>query len=792
MSSVEYDVLVKLHVDRKGGRALGDAAKPLQKGLSLADKQARAAAAQRMRELKAADAANRKSVQSAQRGAIADARERIAGKRRVLAEQKKLAAAEKAASKAFRSSVSDKASKFTGGAKAIGDSMGSIGMGPLMGWATRAGAVVGGILAGAITAALGKATLDGLGDNISGEQQKGSLATTMQLYDFNTNDAKGNKRTDAEQFAENLENARWYQSELTRIADASPGDANQVGELFTGMLPGMASITQDADRIMDLTQKATLLAAVLDNDFKSVGAQSSRILTGGAGAEMETWNRLQKPIRQAGVELGVFNKNQAMGTALTEKFNKLAPEQRLKLFEEGIKRLGKPVADYFENSFEGITSQAKSSLKALRKELGRGGFEAIKARTKQMNKGGILDKNTEGYKRLFDFAGFLGDSVGKGISKAMGGAETAALWVANHWETIVSKAIYAGQVLAEGAKTAVELLAVKTGVGMGMKAGGAVLSGAAGLAQTAASIMALGPAALIAAPAIIGMGVVMGGLSLILGGAVAYVVTNLDTLSRTFMEWKETAGQTIDAFWLSVETLGTKFVALGEYFIGPADSTETFTNIVDTATSIVYAVTDAFSWLLGMTADVVEGFGTMMDNLAVFIGGITGKGPDYEKLNMLQMGLEQATQGGFIGQEKDAMGGYWDSKLANEYRDKIAEEEAKGMPQYGVTGKQWADKIRGGKAAFDAAGGNRKNLEEVLFKREQDRLGSALIGPVKPTSSDKNRPKPPKVNMKVTQHLHMNIRDTDPNAVVAAYNKNAAGRLALPLASALAAATRRG
>jgi hypothetical protein len=83
---------------------------------------------------------------------------------------------------------------------------------------------------------------------------------------------------------------------------------------------------------------------------------------------------------------------------------------------------------------------------------------------------------------------------------------------------------------------------------------------------------------------------------------------------------------------------------------------------------------------------------------------------------------------------------------------------------------------------------NKKDMKEVLFQREQERLAGTLIGPAKPSSKD--APKPPKVNMKVVQHLHMNIRDTDPNAVVAAYNKNAAGRLALPLASALAAARR--
>jgi len=774
VSSVEYDVLVKLHVDRKGGKALGDAAKPLQKGIRDADRMARSAASQRAREQRASE-----------RAILGETRARIAGKREQLREQNKLVAAEKAAFK----DMTSKGKAAGGMAKSTGEALSNIGMGPLIGWATKAGAIVGGILAGAVTAALASAAMSGIGDNRKAEQQTGSIATTLQLYDFNATDAKGNKRTDGEQFAENLENAKWYQQELIRIADASPGDIGQVSELFTGMLPGMASITQDADRIMDLTQKATLLSAVLDNDFKSVGAQSSRILTGGAGAEMETWNRLQKPIRSAGIEMGLFNKQQKMGTALTEKFNKLDPESRLKLFEEGIKRLGKPVADYFENSFEGITSQAKSSLLALRKELGRGGFDAIKSRVKEMNKGGILDRNTAENKKLFAFAGYLGDAIGKGISWGLGVAEDAAKYIANNWENIVEKAVNAAAILKEGATTAVELMAVRTGVGMGAKAGGAVIGSIAGIAQTAASLMALGPAALVAAPAIIGMGIVFGGLSLILGGAVAYVVKNLDTLSATFLEWQATAKPTIDAFWRSIDDLGEKFVALGEYFIGPADETSTFTTATELATKMVVGVTDAFSWLLGVTADVIEGFGEILDAATVFKNGLTGEGPDYEKLNMLQMGLEQATQGGFIGQEKDAMGGYWDSKLANEYRDKIAEEEAKGTPQYGVKAKGIADKIRGGKAAFDAAGSAGMGYEAWKFKREQEQLANTLIGPAKPPSP-KEKPKPPKVNVKVTNHNHFNIRDTDPNAVVAAFNKSQGKAIALPLASALAQARR--
>ena len=294
--------------------------------------------------------------------------------------------------------------------------MSGVGLGPGIEWATKAGAIIGAAVIAALGAGAGAAVFGGIHDNVKQEQFRGQTATALQLFDFNSIDQKGQQVSASDQFKENLDNAKWYQQELIRIADASPGDQEQVGDLFSGLLPGMASVTQDANRIVDLTQKATLLSGVLGNRFKMVGEQSSRIITGGAGAEMDTWRLLQKPIAEAGEELGVFKKNSGMvGEKLTMAFNKLDPGKRLAIFEKGLEKLGPEVAAYFAGSFEGITAQASSALKTLRKELGRGGFEALKTRLKDMNKGGILNQKSTEFGKLKDFAGFLGDQIGKGI-----------------------------------------------------------------------------------------------------------------------------------------------------------------------------------------------------------------------------------------------------------------------------------------------------------------------------------------------------------------------------------------
>jgi hypothetical protein len=87
---------------------------------------------------------------------------------------------------------------------------------------------------------------------------------------------------------------------LNKIADDSPGEMRDVQTLFQNMLPGARSVTGEMGRIMNLTKSLAVFTPTLGGDFGLVGAQMSRMLTGGAGAEMEVWRTLQVPILKAG------------------------------------------------------------------------------------------------------------------------------------------------------------------------------------------------------------------------------------------------------------------------------------------------------------------------------------------------------------------------------------------------------------------------------------------------------------------------------------------------------------
>ena len=89
--------------------------------------------------------------------------------------------------------------------------------------------------------------------------------------------------------------------------------------------------------------------------------------------------------------------------------------------------------------------------------------------------------------------------------------------------------------------------------------------------------------------------------------------------------------------------------------------------------------------------------------------------------------------------------------------------------------------IRGAKGAFDGAKGGRD--PSAISWMAYDKMY-----PMGPAAAPRNTTtkQPPKVTVKQTNKIYMNIRDTDPNAIVAAHNKETGRRAALSVRSALA------
>ena len=696
---VEYDVAVNLKIASKGS-AGGRVAK-----------EARDAAAQHKRELEAAARARSNWWKSARKGTASGADSIVGG--------------------------------FAGAFK-------SVGVGPAVEWAKTAAVAAGAIFAAAFGIAAGKGIVGGVQENISAESSQNRIGTTLQLFDFNAEAGAAN------QYTRNLQDAAWYSKELIRIADAAPGDIGQIEELFQGMLPGMASITQEAKRITDLTQRATLLSAVLDNRFKMVGEQSSRMLTGGAGAEMDTWRLLQAPILEAGKAMGVFSKSQGLGEKLTMAFNKLDPQKRLAVFEKGLERLGDEVAQQYGNSWEGITSQALSSGKSLRRVLGKETFDELKSGLKAITQdGGPLDSKGPQFRSLREFMGVLGEGFGSATKKGMDLALRATNYVADNWQQIVMSAQAAAHYLVSGAKVAAGLSAARIGAGLGLGVAGFGLDAVRGVGSAVSGIASMGSAALVAAPALLaagaaaaGLGIVALGAGVMLGGIVTYIVTNLDDLGAAI----RSGAVDLQPFLQAIDDLGVKFYALGEYLLGGSTAADGFQTAVNFGTGVVHGLTEAFGYLLDATAWVVDAFGTLVEfaSLVEFAASLN-------PINTF-------------------------NKIRTTAEEKAGLREREGL---GVGAHNFAASIREAAEVF-------RNAKADPFNAKIPSLSDALynrlypMGPeLPPPGGSANNKKPPKVDAKVTIYNQMNLREMDPNAVVAAFNRITAQKVSVPLQAAL-------
>jgi len=717
---VEYDVAVNLKLNAGSSGAIG----------ARVSREAKAAETARKRELAAAQRAKDKWWGTARKGTV------------------------------------DNLGGMTGG---IAGAFKSVGPGPAVEWAKTAALAAGVVFAGAFGVGAGKALVGGVQENISSEASTNRIGTTLQLFDVNAD--RG-----AEQYTKNLQDAVWYSKELVKVADAAPGDIGQVEGLFQAMLPGMASITQDGKRIVDLTQKATLLSAVLGNRFELVGEQSSRMLTGGAGAEMDTWRLLQKPILEAGKAMKIFKDSQGLGEKLTQAFNKLDPQKRLAVFEKGLERLGKEVADQYANSWEGITSQAISSGKALRKVFGADVFNELKRGLKAITQdGGPLDTKSPQFRALKEFMAVTGDSLGWGVFKTMRVAKDALGYVADNWQQIVMSAQKAAHYLVSGAKLAAGLAAARTGAGLGLGAAGMGLDMVRGIASSVSGLVSMGSAALVAAPALLlagaaaaGLGVIAAGAGVMLGGVVTYLVSNLDELGAAI----RSGAINIQPFLTAIDDLGAKFYALGSYLLGGETAADGFQTAVDFATGMVHGITEAFGYLLDATAWLVEAFGSAYAFLQSINPAALG-----DKLTLASKQQELAGLG--------ASGVSFMDPRYEALESEIQMLEAKvgwGADGFAST----AQSIRGAAEAFrnakaDPFNASVPSLSEALYNRLYP------MGPeLPPPGSSAANKKPPKVDAKVTIYNQMNLREMDPNAVVvAAFNRVTSQKVAVPLSAAL-------
>jgi hypothetical protein len=552
-------------------------------------------------------------------------------------------------------SVGDLGSKLAAAgarASAFGDRMLQSSTAAAIGWA-KVGAAVGSaaFLGGA--AAIAKAGFEG---NVGAERLKSTVAGTLQLFNHSAGAA--------DQLGTNIKVAEAAMMRLNDIADSSPGELKDVQQLFQNMLPGARAVTGDMQRILDLTKSAAVFTPTFGGDFGMAGSQLSRILTGGAGAEMETWKILQVPILKAGQAMDlygqkgkkVFGENQAEGEKLTQAFNKLSKVDRLNLVEASMKGGADDLAKMYANSWEGASASAVSAGRKVsmaftapifgevKKSLIRAGSQDNSLLGKnRINKmigqaaaigalmakpvSRMLDKLERGiryfqdnfgavFNRMYQVmqigAGLLRAAFAFGLAKMMAGAAITA----------ASGAVRAGRGLVGGARSIGKNFndrrkrvgdgAVATGIGMFFsrmaKGNPLILAASNGFLSMGIGLVSMIPMLLIAAAALAIFAIPF----LAIAGIAAYVASKWEELSASIVKGFQDGSITIKPLVIAVLVLWERLKKLGEAFIGGQTGATMMQKAINMATSIVNGLSEG----VAIMATVAAGMLTIIGKLA--------------------------------------------------------------------------------------------------------------------------------------------------------------------------------
>jgi len=634
-------------------------------------------------------------------------------------------------------------------------------------------------LAGA--GAMGAVVKSALDFNNYMEQTQYAMASTLQLMGHSSGD-----------FARNLKVSEAAMNKIFYMAAKSPATYEQATTMFRNMLPGARSVTDNMEEILALTKDSLALGMIMGGDFRTTGAQMSRIMTGGAGAEFETWKVLQTPIRKVAMEMGLFNKELTYGEKTTAAWNALKPEDRFKVLKEAVSSL-EVATEAFGHTWTGLMSTIMSNWQMLKKTLGEEVFIDIKAKVMGwVTEGGLLDPKGSVMQSLNNFVSYLGFILAKAGRRIADAFAHGVEWLNKYWVDVVFALAEFGDKFIRGLKTVMKIYAAKFAVGGGMAVAGAAAGVGAsviswgtqlvGLAATtgiSATVMAGAAAALL--PIVLAVG----GAATIAAGVVAYFVSRWEEVVEGFRTGQITLEpliQRVNDFWV-------KLVAVGEAFLGTESTAGNAMFFIDLLAGAMQGMMDIISAGLGVFA----GFKWAYNLLKVAIyGGIelfskfatavneammwlVGKVADLlDKLGADETAASLRTSGRYGAREKIAL----QDKLFNEAAEKDRKEAQKAMEgsfaEYDAWNKAKASQEKNNKI-LDKVNKSmyewmqtRKPGQEINFA---ELLGKAMgISPEDMKKRGARGGAPRKGDIRVDKMIvNQDLRNQDPDRVIGAF-----------------------
>lgn len=649
----------------------------------------------------------------------------------------------------------------------------------------KAGLMGGGA---AVGAGVGFIAAKGFEANASMERMTNTVAGTLQLFNHSAGAA--------DQLGTNVKVAASALRSLNKIADESPGELRDVQMLFQNMLPGARAATGSMQRILDMTQNAALFTPTFGGDFAMVGSQLSRMMTGGAGAEMEVWRTLSPVLLEAGKNMNklgssskIFEKNLEGGEKATMAFNKLAKEDRLRLLETGFAKGGPALAKMYEQSWEGASATMISGWRKVASASTLPMFTSIKAAVIKATRGenAILGKSQMA---RFEHAGeTIGLLLEKPLMRGVAALEGVVTYLDQNWKMVANTVYHAfqyGEAAIKGAFAfgVTKLLSglalagagglfgsVTRGVGMfrkglattrpmATKAGDAVSGFFAALSfgsstlfkfTTTALPSMLGLAfAIVPLIAVAGLAVVaFGGLFVVVGGIAAYITSKWAEISTSIRQGFESGAVTMRPLVVAALTLWERLKLVGQAFIGGMTGATMMQSAINFAAMAVEWLTSGVALLIEAAAMFIDFAAKVADTWKAITdpGSFTS---DFAKTSQRAAEIMQ----------KD---GVTDSRIAFRAAQERERANVYGDASFADRARKTAESLRA--ASRTMSDGGLKNLDfesvEKLTKKADDWAKDLFSG----DTADKKTAKGHTTNIG-TLNMNVDLREKDPDRLM--------------------------
>jgi len=526
----------------------------------------------------------------------------------------------------------------------------------------RLAAAIGGVMAVATGAAV---LSNGLKFNKTMEDARMQVAAMYQMFDF-MGDSTAVQSGEISQWQANIQLAEHAMKSLYGIAKKSPATFKEVASIYQNAAAGLATQTEDVVRHLEFMKRASLLGGLTGGDYEVLGAQVGRIVAGSAGAEMNIWKTLQKPISEAGKRLGVFKSSMgAVGDEVTSAFNKLGGDKRLVVMMEAMKKIGPDVAATFAKSMAGISSTAKSALESMTGRLTKPLYETWKnALAGAVGDGGILgDDSISKFEKAADY---FGNALAGAATHLIFRITTVLQLIRDNWQTIADTTYKAFQIGSGMIKGAFAYGLTKMMAGSALVAAGGALRAAGGaqkyggklvgfmgrqrqkahrgivrgahgqgrgplgmmgkmlgsksggmgdvfrnISVMLASFGSLAAVMLGVLPILLMVGVAFGAIGVAFAGVAAWVVSNWRAIQKSMVQALTGGGNVLRPLVGAAYVLWARLKMVGEAMIGGSSGAEVLGGMISVLSRVVMMAADTISFFMRVIAIFIGTFGIL-------------------------------------------------------------------------------------------------------------------------------------------------------------------------------------